>query len=89
MSSPCEKNANKKLDTFLEGEFDFEKIKQLVSKFVIIHGHNDPLVPRVQAQFLAKVLNGTLILIKNGGHLNGSAGWFMLPECLDVLGEMF
>ncbi len=29
-----------------------------------------------QGETVAKGLNGELIVIKNGGHLNGSSGWF-------------
>jgi predicted alpha/beta hydrolase family esterase len=41
----------------------------------VIHGDNDPLVPVAQAQFLADKLQASFTLIKDGGHLNGSAGY--------------
>lgn len=88
VSSPSEKNENKKIDTFLDTEFDFEKIRSSCSAFVIIHGDNDPLVPLSNAQSLSEKLWGGLIMIKNGWHLNGSAGFFTLSECLDVLNTM-
>jgi uncharacterized protein len=89
VSSPSEKNINKKLDSFLENKFDLEKIKKSAKQFAIIHGDNDPLVPVEQALFLAENLKSPLILIKGGEHLNGSAWWFQLPECLEILEKMF
>jgi predicted alpha/beta hydrolase family esterase len=88
VSSPSEKNENKKIDTFLDTEFDFEKIRSSCNTFVIIHGDNDPLVPLSNAQFLSEELWGGLIMIKNGWHLNGSAGCFKLPECLVAFYQM-
>jgi uncharacterized protein len=89
VSSPSEKNNNQKLNNFFDSPFDFEKIKLSCKKFVVIHGGNDSLVPVDNAQFLAKELGSELKIIPEGGHLNGSAGWFSLPECLESLLTMF
>ncbi len=88
VSGPSEKNSNRKIDSFLNKKFDFEKIKSKCKKFSIIHGDNDPNVPLDNAKFLSQKLNGELIVVKNGGHLNGSAGWFKLPQCLKALNKM-
>lgn len=88
VSGPLEKNNNRKIDTFLETSFDFETIKSKCESFAIIHGDNDPNVPLNNAETLSKGLNGELIIVKNGGHLNGSAGWIMLPQCLEELNKM-
>lgn len=88
VSSPSEKNTNRKIDSFLESEFDFDRIQQSSKRFAVIHGDNDPLVPVAQAEFLADRFQAPLVLIRNGGHLNGSAGWFMLPQCLEALNHM-
>lgn len=88
VSCPSEKNQNKKLDSFLEEGFNFEKIKHTSPRFVLIHGDNDSLVPLQNAEFLSERLSGELIVIKNGAHLNGSAGWLQLPECAMALRKM-
>lgn len=88
VSGPCEKNKNKKIDSFLEKNFDYKTIKSKCKKFSIIHGDNDPNVPLDNAKTLSKELGGGLIIIKNGGHLNGSSGWFLLPQCLETLKKM-
>lgn len=88
VSGPCENNGNTKISNFLDKSFNFENIKTKCKKFAIIHGDNDPVVPFSNAETLSKELAGELISIKNGGHLNGSAGWVELPQCLLVLNNI-
>ena len=88
VSGPSEKNNNKKIDSFLDKKFDFENIKSNCKQFSIIHGDNDPNVPIDNAKFLSQNLNCELIIVENGGHLNGSAGWLKLPQCLEALNKM-
>lgn len=72
----------------MDQDFDFEYIKNACSHFTVIHGDNDPTVPFVHAEELAKNLSCELVSIKNGGHLNGSSGWYELPEALEALEKM-
>jgi predicted alpha/beta hydrolase family esterase len=88
VSGPIEKNRNNKIDSFLDKPFDWKNIKSKASEFVIIHGDTDPNVPLNDAEILSKELDGELIIVKNGGHLNGSSGWLALPQCLNSLVEM-
>lgn len=88
VSGVSEKIGNLKIDSFLEKDFDFEKIKSKCKSFSIIHGDNDPFVPLNDAKTLSEKLSGELIIVENGGHLNGSAGWLTLSQCLDALGKM-
>ena len=39
-------------------------------------------MPFSHAEFLKENLNANLVKIKNGGHLNGSAGFLTLPQAL-------
>ena len=89
VSGPSEKNENKKIANFLETPFDFKSIISGARRFAIIHGDNDPSVPLDNAKFLSDRLDGELIVIPGGGHLNGSSGWTTLPQCLVVLKKMF
>jgi predicted alpha/beta hydrolase family esterase len=50
--------------------FDFKEIKTRCSKFVFIHSDNDPYCPLDGAKYLAKELNGELIVKKGQGHFN-------------------
>lgn len=89
VSGPIVKTFNRNIDNFLETPFDFETIKSKVQKITVIHGDNDPYVfIGDHGDVLSKALNAKYIVIKDGGHLNGSAGWHQLPECLKALNEM-
>jgi len=70
---------------FLSEPFQFEKIKKVSLKNIVIHGDNDTVVPFSDAEELSKSLSCEVIPIPNGGHLNGSSGWYELPQALDVI----
>lgn len=88
VSAPCSQTANEKIRSFLFDDFDWLKIKNKVSKVTVIHGDDDPVVSVSNAQTIAQELGGKLILVPNGRHLNGSAGFVELPEALMALIEM-
>lgn len=88
VSGRCQPDGGKKMESFMKDGFDYQTIKSKTKKFSIIYGDNDPLVPVINATILSKELNGDLTIIKNGGHLNGSAGWTSLPQCLEALNQM-
>lgn len=85
VSGPCESLNREELENFLDRPFDFQTIKSKAKGFVIIHGDNDDRVPLSHGEKLSKELDSELIVIKNGGHLNGRSGWKTLPQCLEVL----
>lgn len=89
VSGPCNPVDNEKIKDFLDKKFDFSKIKKKAGQVVVIHGDDDPLVDLSDAQKISRELDGELIIIKGGKHLNGSAGWNQLPQCLDALKKMF
>jgi predicted alpha/beta hydrolase family esterase len=88
VSGPFFKTSKKKVAEFLKKPFSCEIIRSKVKSIVIIHGDNDRAVSSDQGIALAEALNGKLVMIKNGGHLNGSSGWLKLPQCLSSLEEM-
>lgn len=77
------------INHFYEKEFNYEHIKSVCNNFLVIHGDNDTAVPFEQAEELSHKLSCELVEIKNGGHLNGSSGFYELPEALDALEKMF
>ncbi len=89
VSGSCQKTDNEKVNRFFETDFNYETIQNNCGAFAIIHGDNDPLVPLSDAHTLSEKLNAELIIIKDGKHLNGGAGWFKLEECLEMLEKMF
>jgi hypothetical protein len=88
VSSPAYKTKKKKVAIFLEKPFNFKIIKSKTKSFLIIHGDNDQSVSLDQGKYLAKELRGKLVVIRKGGHLNGSAGWYKLPQCFKGLMDM-
>ncbi|MBP6948736.1 MAG: serine hydrolase family protein [Candidatus Pacebacteria bacterium] len=89
VSGPAEKTTNEKVTHFLNTPINFDVINTKVSRFAIIHGDDDPVVPIQNAGFLAEKLHCDLVVIHEGKHLNGSAGFTKLPECLTELTKMF
>ncbi|MFZ2523223.1 MAG: YqiA/YcfP family alpha/beta fold hydrolase [Minisyncoccia bacterium] len=88
VSGPSKMNDARKAPSFLDKSFDFSGIRSKVSRVVVIHGDNDPLVPLEDAHEISNGLGAELIIIPNGVHLNGSAGWKQLTPCLDALNKM-
>lgn len=85
ISGPIEKTKNKYINDFFKKSFNFKKIKTKVNNFIIIHGDNDEVVPFSAAETLSKELDGKLIKVNKGGHLNGSSGWVELPQALEAI----
>ncbi len=82
------KDKYRPIDHFMNTPFDFGKIKNVCEKFVVIHGDNDEAVPFSHGEELSKAFLCKLVPVPNGGHLNGSSGWYELPEALESLTEM-
>lgn len=88
VSGPVFKTSKKKVASFLNTPFDFKSIKSKMGGIAVIHGDTDRSVPIEQGQFLANELDAKLTIVKNGGHLNGAAGWHTLPHALIALTKM-
>lgn len=74
-------------DLFLE-PFNFVEIKKKAKKFVFVHSDNDPYCPLAHAQFLAKELEGELVVIPNQKHFSiGTAGeqYRQFPKLLALI----
>lgn len=88
VSGPVNSTNEEKIDDFMRDSFNFEVIKSKIKKTTVIHGDNDPLVPLSDAETISKKLDCKLMVVNNGKHLNGSAGFNELPKCLEALNEM-
>ncbi len=58
------------LNGLFEEPFDFAKIKNKAKHFVFIHSDNDPYCPLEHAKFLAKELDGELIIKEGQKHFS-------------------
>lgn len=72
----------------MDKSFDFENLKTKAKRFVLIHSDNDPYCPLEHAEYLAKMLDGELIVKPSEAHFSvGTAGekYKEFPLLLEVL----
>ncbi|MDD5639366.1 MAG: alpha/beta fold hydrolase [Candidatus Pacebacteria bacterium] len=92
VATPCnfyEKDNKKNIFSFFKNKINWEILKTRKLKATIIQGDDDPTVPISDGKEIAKKLAAKLIIIPNGKHLNGSAGFVKLPECLEAILNFF
>jgi len=88
VSTPCnfyEKDETKNIFTFFKDTINWNILKNKNLKIAVIQGDDDSVVPMADGEEIARELNGNLVIIPNGKHLNGSAGFLKLPQCLEKL----
>lgn len=74
--------------TFVEDDFNWEKIKSNCDKFTLYHSRSDPYVPYEETLELRNRLSPEPRLIKDAGHFNKDAGYTKFKRLLiDVLSE--
>jgi len=73
------------IGTFLEKQFDWNKIRRNCKKFYVISSDNDPYVPLEQGRNIAKNLKTELIVLKNAGHMNEEAGFTRFDFLLEKM----
>lgn len=76
------------LENFFESPLDYEKVKRVVKKIVIINSDNDRYVPLIEGEIMQEKLSGKLITLHNAYHLNEGNGFFTFPTGLDELVKM-
>ena len=74
-------------ETFVNHNFDWDKIRKSAGEITILHGDNDPYVPLSAAQRLADGLQTKIQIISNGGHLNAEFGYTQFPELVELINE--
>src|SRR3989344_5672665 len=61
--------------TFIEKNFDWEKIRKNCKCFFVYGSDNDHYIPLPMGEELAEKLNAKLKIIKNAGHFNEKSGY--------------
>jgi predicted alpha/beta hydrolase family esterase len=86
------KLGNKEFDpinsSFVEGGFNWEKIRENCPNFFVLCSDKDPYVPKENALELARNLGVEPIVIKGAGHFNSRAGYSEFPFLLNKI-ELF
>ncbi len=75
------------LTNFFADGFDWEKIKQKSSKFVVINSDNDPFVPLDEGECLANLVNGEFLVEPGAGHINEGSGFTKYERLLKLILE--
>jgi len=76
------------LENFFATPLDYEKIKKVTGKIVVINSNNDPYVPLSHGETLRDKLGAKLIIIPNGQHLNEGNGYFEFPLVFEEVLEL-
>lgn len=76
------------INTFFVKPLDYQRIKRVVDKVIVIHSTNDPHVPLKNGEILKEKIGAKLIIIPNAGHLNTEAGFIELPVVLEAVLEI-
>jgi serine hydrolase len=74
--------------SFVEREFDWQRIKRNAGHVRVYNGDNDPYVPLSRGADIATHLGVNLQVIKGGGHINASAGYTTFPKLSDDILEL-
>lgn len=69
--------------TFYSYDFDFDKIKEKISKSHVVYGDNDSVVPSTQPPLFAEKLGAEIHVVPNGGHCGSIFKEF--PLLLDIV----
>ncbi len=73
------------LANFVDGDFDWEAIREKAGKFIVIHSDNDPFIPLAEAKRVARLLGAELIVEHSAGHINQGSGYGPYPRLLQIL----
>jgi len=76
---------HKVLESFFQTPFDFEHIKKVCDKFVVIHSTDDSIVPFKDSILLANKLSCEVTSLSKGNHFSGI---YEFPELLKALEEI-
>lgn len=70
---------------FLEGGFNWEKIRSGANHFIVFHSDDDPFVCMANGEKAAEELGTELSFIPNSGHFNEKAGYLEFPQLLEKM----
>jgi predicted alpha/beta hydrolase family esterase len=72
-------------DSFVNKEFNWEKINENCKYFYMCHGDDDPYVPLQNAKTMADNLWVDIDIIEWGGHLNSESGYIHFAYLLEKI----
>lgn len=70
--------------TFYKTNFDFKKLRRLIPVSYVLYSDTDPYVKKKYFLEFAQKMESSIIVIKNGGHLNSQAGFVNFPLVFEL-----
>jgi uncharacterized protein len=76
--------------SFVDGDFDWEKIREGADRFVLINSDNDPYIPLDEGRRMAEMLgkNCEFIIERGAGHINEGAGFTSYPRLFGIISKL-
>jgi len=71
------------IETFVDRDINWHKIRESAGKFYLYNSDNDPYVPQEMGMEIAKEVNGHFTLVYGAGHFNEKAGYTKFDMLLD------
>jgi predicted alpha/beta hydrolase family esterase len=76
------------IHSFVDKDFDWEKIRTKAEKFIIINSDNDPFIELEEGRRLADLLGAEFIVEHGAGHINEGAGFTSYPRILEIIEKL-
>jgi hypothetical protein len=73
------------IQNFVYKDFDWEKIKNGATRFIVINSDNDPFIELSEGERLAKLLGAEFMVEHKGGHINEGSGFTKYDRLLTLL----
>ncbi|MFA5077420.1 MAG: alpha/beta fold hydrolase [Candidatus Micrarchaeia archaeon] len=73
------------IESFVNNEFNWEKIRKGSKKFIIINSDNDPFIQLGEGKRVAQLLGAELTVEHGAGHINEGAGFTEYPRVLELI----
>ena len=70
---------------FIEGDFNWKKIKKKAKKFIVINSDNDPFIELSEGERIAKLLGAEFIVEHGAGHINEGSGFTSYSRLLEII----
>lgn len=71
--------------TFVQKEFNWQKIKENCEKFFVFFSENDPYVPVEASRKVADNINAEFIKVEGAGHFNEATGYTKFEQLLTLV----
>jgi predicted alpha/beta hydrolase family esterase len=76
------------LRNFVDGGFDWQKIRSKAGRFIVIHSDDDPFIELSEAERVSSLLGAELVVERGAGHINAGSGFGPYPRLAGILDSL-